>query len=171
MTTYYTYHACPLGELLLTSNGTALTRLYLPTGKSSTEPEAGWARDDDSAPFALARAELDDYFAARLRRFTVPLAGDGTAFQRRVWQALCEIPYGRTEGYGELAARIGAPGGARAVGLANGRNPIAIIVPCHRVIGADGRLVGYGGGMRVKERLLALEGARQHAAGQGVLAI
>jgi len=166
-TTYYTQHASPLGDLLLTSDGRALTRLYLPTGKTAATPQASWIRDDDATPFVLAREELDAYFAGTLERFTVPLApAGGTAFDRRVWDALLCIPYGKTTSYGELARAIDAPGAARAVGLSNGRNPIAIVVPCHRVIGANGKLVGYGGGLPTKEKLLALEGA-----GKGQLAL
>jgi methylated-DNA-[protein]-cysteine S-methyltransferase len=104
-----------------------------------------------------ASDELSEYFDGRRQRFTVPVRPEGTPFQRRVWDELCLIPYGTTISYGELARRIGRPRAMRAVGLANGANPIAIIVPCHRVIGSNGRLTGYGGGLPTKERLLALE--------------
>jgi methylated-DNA-[protein]-cysteine S-methyltransferase len=103
------------------------------------------------------RAQLAEYFAGRRRDFDLPLAPAGTPFQQRVWQALRAIPYGRTESYGALAARLGQPGAGRAVGLANGQNPIAIVIPCHRVIGAGGALTGYGGGLERKRWLLALE--------------
>jgi O-6-methylguanine DNA methyltransferase len=119
----------------------------------------GWVRRDDALPFAAAKQQLAAYFEGRLREFDLPLAPIGTPFQQRVWEALRQIPYGLTLSYGELARRIGRPGSARAVGLANGRNPVAIIVPCHRVIGADGRLVGYGGGLGCKQALLAFEAA------------
>ena len=108
-------------------------------------------------PFKTAADQLDDYFAGALTRFDLPLAPAGSEFQQRVWAALQEIPYGQTESYGELAERIGSPGGARAVGLANGKNPIGIIIPCHRVVGADGSLTGYGGGLDRKKQLLELE--------------
>jgi methylated-DNA-[protein]-cysteine S-methyltransferase len=101
--------------------------------------------------------QLEGYFGGRRRTFTMPLAPEGTEFQRGVWRQLCTIPYGQTISYGELAARVGNPRASRAVGLANGQNPIAIIIPCHRVIGSSGKLTGYGGGLSLKERLLALE--------------
>lgn len=114
-------------------------------------------RGREVEPFTAAANQLDAYFAGELTRFDLPLAPHGTQFQRRVWAALQEIPYGRTESYGELAQRIGSPGGARAVGLANGKNPIGIVIPCHRVVGSDGSLTGYGGGLGRKKQLLDLE--------------
>ena len=163
MITHTTLCDSPLGPLLLTSDGIAMTGLYLkPTGDLIRG--AGAARGDDVTPFAAARVQLAAYFAGQLREFDLPLAPRGTPFQQRVWAALREIPYGSTLSYGEVARRIGHPGGARAVGLANGSNPIAIIVPCHRVIGSNGRLVGYGGGLENKQALLAMEAAV--AAGQ-----
>jgi len=114
-------------------------------------------RGREVEPFKAAADQLDAYFAGELTRFDVPLAPRGSEFQQRVWAALQEIPYGRTESYGELAERIGSPGSARAVGLANGKNPIGIIIPCHRVVGADGSLTGYGGGLDRKKQLLDLE--------------
>jgi len=108
-------------------------------------------------PFKAAADQLDAYFAGTLTRFTLPLAPRGSDFQQRVWKALQEIPYGQTVSYGELAERVGSPGGARAVGLANGRNPIGIVIPCHRVVGTSGSLTGYGGGLDRKKRLLDLE--------------
>lgn len=154
MTTYYTYCESPWGELLLTSNGTALTRLYLRPGERIGE---GWVRDDNAAPFPAARRQLAEYFAGTRREFDLPLDSRGTPFQQEVWAELCRIPYGQTISYGELARRVGNPAAARAVGLANGRNPLAIIVPCHRVIGANGKLVGFGGGLDRKKILLDLE--------------
>ena len=121
----------------------------------------GGARDP-SAALGEARRQLTEYFAGARRAFDLPLAASGTPFQRRVWEALRRIPYGETISYGELARRIGKPTASRAVGAANGRNPIAIVVPCHRVIGADGTLIGYGGGLPVKEALLALERRAAH---------
>jgi methylated-DNA-[protein]-cysteine S-methyltransferase len=115
-------------------------------------------------PFKAAADQLNSYFAGTLTRFTLPLAPRGTVFQQRVWAGLQDIPYGDTESYGELAERIGSPGAARAVGLANGKNPIGIIIPCHRVVGSDGSLTGYGGGIDRKRQLLNLERAISGAA-------
>lgn len=106
-----------------------------------------------------ARAQLEEYLAGRRRSFDLPLAPSGTDFQRKVWEALTRIPYGETRSYKEIAEAVGCPRGCRAVGLANNRNPISIVIPCHRVIGADGRLVGYGGGLPLKKALLRLEGS------------
>ena len=161
-TTYWTLHPSPIGDLLLTSDGEALTRLYMePLDGSGHAVQAGWVRAEApfEAPFEAARAQLDAYFAGTRRAFDLPIAPAGSDFQRRVWSALLTIPYGGVTSYGRLAAAIGRPTGARAVGLANGRNPISILVPCHRVVGADGALVGYGGGLERKRFLLALEGA------------
>lgn len=154
-TTLFTRRHSPVGSLLLSSNGSALTGLSLhadrdlPRVRAVAHPEAGW--------FAEVAEQLDAYFAGTLTRFDLPLAPRGTGFQRAVWSEMGRIPYGTTISYGELARRVGRPGAARAVGLASGRNPIAIIVPCHRVIGADGRLTGYGGGLERKQQLLELE--------------
>jgi len=152
--TSYTYVPSPIGTLLLTSDGAALTGLLMEPHRI----EEGWVRSDDAAPFPDARRQLAAYFEGSLREFDLPLAPSGTAFQARVWEELLRIPYGRTLSYGQLASRIGKPGAARAVGLANGRNPIAVIVPCHRVIGADGSATGYGGGLERKAVLLGIEG-------------
>jgi methylated-DNA-[protein]-cysteine S-methyltransferase len=144
----YTRHPSPVGDLLLLGSDDGLTGLYM-----HGEPPAG-ARP---APFDAARDQLDAYFAGELERFDLPLAAAGTPFQLRVWDELQRIPFGETISYSELAERIGNPRTVRAVGLANGRNPISIIVPCHRVIGADGSLVGYGGGLERKRWLLEHE--------------
>jgi methylated-DNA-[protein]-cysteine S-methyltransferase len=117
----------------------------------------GWQRHDRA--FVDVATQLKEYFEGRRREFELPLAPEGTPFQLRVWNALLEIPYGETISYGELAARIGDRSASRAVGLANGSNPLPIVIPCHRVIGSNGKLTGYGGGLPIKERLLALEGA------------
>jgi len=145
----------PIGELLLVGDGEALHRLDMQEGRRPTPIDPRWERRDDA--FADVRAQLTDYFDGRRRQFDLPLALKGNSFELRVWDALCEIPYGETVSYGEIARRIGQPDTPRAVGLANGRNPIAVIVPCHRVIGADGTLVGYGGGLERKRLLLDLE--------------
>jgi methylated-DNA-[protein]-cysteine S-methyltransferase len=142
----------PIGPLKLTSNGKALTGVEM-----LDVPSVAATTDGGDDVLAAARRELDRYFAGKLREFTLALAPAGTDFQRRVWCALCEIPYGTTISYRELATRIGQPTATRAVGLANGRNPIAVVIPCHRVIGADGSLTGYGGGLPRKQFLLGLE--------------
>lgn len=154
MTTFTTTVESPVGRLVLCSDGRALTGLHLPPAAAGSD----WRRDDGAEPFAAARKQLEEYFAGKRRTFTVPLAFGGTAFQRRVWEALLEIPWGETRSYADIAGRVGSPRGFRAVGLANGRNPIAIVVPCHRVIAADGTLGGYGGGLDRKRVLLGLEG-------------
>jgi methylated-DNA-[protein]-cysteine S-methyltransferase len=159
MTTSYTTIDSPIGELLLT--GTAdgeLTRLYMQDAPRPFTIPADWTRDERTSTRAVE--QLREYFAGERREFTVPLAPHGTAFEQRVWSALREIPFGETVSYGEIARRIGSPTAARAVGLANGRNPIAVIVPCHRVIGANGSLTGYGGGLERKRYLLDLEAGR-----------
>jgi methylated-DNA-[protein]-cysteine S-methyltransferase len=151
----YTTMDSPIGELLLLGDGQALHGLYMQAGRKPIEVRPAWTRDDEA--FADVRSQLEEYFAGERTRFDMPMHLDGTAFQRTVWHALTEIPYGQTISYGELARRIGRPDLARAVGTANGQNPIAVIVPCHRVIGANGKLVGYGGGLDNKRRLLELE--------------
>ncbi len=153
MPTTYTHADSPLGPLLLTADGDSLTGLFL----TSPARASDWIREDAAAPFPETRRQLAAYFAGSLTEFTLTLAPVGTAFQTRVWDALRAIPYGATCSYGDLARRLGSPGAARAVGLANGHNPISIIVPCHRVLGTSGRLTGYSGGMERKAFLLALE--------------
>jgi methylated-DNA-[protein]-cysteine S-methyltransferase len=133
----------------------ALTQVWLPTGRDRRDPDVDWI--EASAPFAEPVRQLEAYFAGALRRFDLRLAPAGTPFQRTVWRALLDIPYGETISYGELARRIARPAAMRAVGAANGQNPLAIVIPCHRVIGSDGRLVGYGGGLPAKVALLELE--------------
>jgi methylated-DNA-[protein]-cysteine S-methyltransferase len=147
----------PIGRLTLTADGAALTGLYMSV-PGRTPRTADWVMDPSVAPLPEASRQLREYFAGGRRRFDLPLHPHGTEFQRRVWRALTEIPFGATCSYGQLAKRLGNPGASRAVGLANGRNPIAIIVPCHRVIGADGSLTGFGGGLPRKQWLLAHEG-------------
>jgi len=151
---FYTTVDSPIGELLLVGDGHALHGLYMQAGRPKrTRPE--WERSDE--PFAAVAQQLDEYFAGERREFDIPLVLDGPPFQRQAWHALREIPYGETVSYGEQARRIGQPDAARAVGAANGQNPIAVIVPCHRVIGADGSLTGYGGGLWRKQWLLEHE--------------
>ena len=154
-TLIYTTTDSPIGELLLVGDGERLHRLSMRAGRRPMRIEHRWRRGDDA--FGDVRRELEEYFAGTRRTFDVPLSLRGNEFELRVWSALHEIGYGETAGYGEIASRIGAPTAARAVGLANARNPIAVIVPCHRVIGADGSLTGYGGGLERKRLLLDLE--------------
>ena len=155
--TYYTYFDSPLEPLLLTSDGEALTGLFMVEHRHGPEVNADWTEDEHAAPFPEAKAQLDAYFRGALVEFDLPLAPQGTDFQRAVWDELTRIPLGVTISYGELAQRIDNPKAVRAVGLANGRNPISIIVPCHRVIGANGALTGYGGGLHRKAALLTFE--------------
>ncbi|MFG3116050.1 methylated-DNA--[protein]-cysteine S-methyltransferase [Streptomyces sp. NPDC048197] len=148
----------PVGPLTLVAAGDALTGLYMTDQRHRPPQETfGAPADPDDPPFAAAALQLRAYFRGELTTFDLPLSLRGTPFQRRVWAALCTIPYGETRTYGQLAALLGTPGAARAVGLANGRNPVGIIVPCHRVVGADGSLTGYGGGLDRKRRLLTFE--------------
>jgi methylated-DNA-[protein]-cysteine S-methyltransferase len=153
----FSYFESPIGRLLLTSDGTALTGLYMEPSRKAQSTD-GSTLDVAVAPLAAAVRQLTEYFAGTRREFDLPLRFQGTVFQTRVWRELTEIPYGQTWSYGELARRIDNPSASRAVGLANGRNPISILVPCHRVIGADGSLTGYGGGLERKRWLLAHEG-------------
>jgi methylated-DNA-[protein]-cysteine S-methyltransferase len=147
----------PLGPLTLVATDGVLSGLYMEGQRHRPPEETFGARANASEAFAEAARQLDAYFAGRLTDFDVPLQLDGTPFQQRVWSALCDIPYGVTLSYGGLAERIGSPAASRAVGLANGKNPVSIIVPCHRVVGASGSLTGYGGGLDRKRSLLAFE--------------
>jgi methylated-DNA-[protein]-cysteine S-methyltransferase len=153
----FCYLQSPIGRLMLASDGAALTGLYMEPSRK-TQSTDGWSENAAAPPLAAALRQLTEYFAGTRREFDLPLRLRGTEFQKRVWQELTEIPYGETWSYGELAKRINNPSASRAVGLANGRNPISILVPCHRVIGADGSLTGYGGGLERKRWLLAHEG-------------
>ncbi len=145
----------PYGPLTLVADDGVLCGLYM-AGQRHRPPEETFGAPDDT-PFAEAREQLAAYFAGDLKEFGLALRLDGTPFQRRVWEQLARIPYGETRTYGQLADVLGNPKASRAVGLANGRNPIAIIVPCHRVVGASGGLTGYGGGLERKQRLLDFE--------------
>ncbi|GAB3500126.1 methylated-DNA--[protein]-cysteine S-methyltransferase [Nocardiopsis coralliicola] len=153
----YAVVATPIGDLLLRGDGRALTGVHF-------DPAPPEGAVHDPASLQAAADELSAYFAGELTRFTVALAPAGTPFQLRVWAALTTIPYGATSGYGALAADLGAPGAARAVGGANNRNPIPIIVPCHRIVGANGSLTGYAGGLDRKRALLALEASSRPGA-------
>jgi methylated-DNA-[protein]-cysteine S-methyltransferase len=151
----YTTIESPIGELMAVGDGRSLHGLYMQEGRTAITLRPEWEAADDA--FSGLRRQLAEYFAGRRRAFDVPLAMAGSPFQRRVWRGLQGIPYGETISYGELARRIGIPSASRAVGVANGHNPISIIVPCHRVIGADGSMTGYGGGIERKRLLLDLE--------------
>ena len=152
---HYTYCNSPVGSLLLAGRDGALELLAFPSGNQAKAPEAEWEAAD--APFSQALLQLEDYFTRRRRTFDLPLAPRGTPFQRRVLEALQAIPYGETRSYKDIAAAIGQPKAVRAVGAANAGNPIPIIIPCHRVIGSDGSLTGFGGGLEAKRTLLRLE--------------
>lgn len=156
-TTEKTYRtvASPIGPLLLAGRGGVLTNLAMDAQAHLPAGAEAWERDDSA--FAPVEEQLGAYFAGRLTTFDVDLDPEGTEFQRKVWARLRAIPYGEVRSYGQIAAEIGQPKASRAVGLANGRNPIAVIVPCHRVIGADGSLTGFGGGLGRKKALLDLE--------------
>ena len=160
----YSYLDTPIGRLLIAGDDDAVRRIDFPKDGKAGRPEASW---EESARGAVGEAmrQLREYFAGRRSEFELPLAPEGTEFQRTVWNRLREIPYGETISYGELAKRVGNPKASRAVGAANGQNPIPIVIPCHRVIGSNGKLTGFGGGLPVKEALLALE------AKQGRLAV
>lgn len=152
---FYTHLDSPIGRLLLAGDGHALHRIGFPAGKAAMQPESDWLRRN--GVFHEAIAQLNAWFAGELHQFDLPLAPQGTPFQQRVWKALLDIPYGETRSYGDVARQIGKPTASRAVGAANGLNPIPIIIPCHRVIGSSGQLVGFGGGLPTKKWLLALE--------------
>jgi len=156
---FYTWFESPLGRLLLISNGRSLTGLYMTEPMHGESIHSDWHEVASAIPFPQVRMQLKEYFQGKRKVFDLPLELRGTAFQQRVWQALSEIPYAATISYKQLAARIGNPTSVRAVGQANGHNPISIIIPCHRVIGADGSLTGYGGGIERKASLIEFEQA------------
>lgn len=152
----YTHIESPVGALLVAGDDTALHFLSFPTGHKAFSPRPEWRQSD--APFLEVRRQLDAYFAGELCRFDLALRLSGTAFQNSVWQCLAGIPFGETRTYGQIAAMLDRPTASRAVGAANGNNPLPIILPCHRVIGASGSLTGFGGGLPTKEYLLRHEG-------------
>ncbi len=165
MSTFYTTFESPVGPLMLMSDGRSLSGLHTDSDKHRPEMRPDWVPDEAAAPFVEAMAQLRAYFEGRLTEFDLALAPHGSEFQLRVWRELRGIPYGETISYAELARRIGRPQASRAVGHANARNPISIIVPCHRVIGADNSLTGYAGGLERKRMLLAHEAKRCPARG------
>jgi methylated-DNA-[protein]-cysteine S-methyltransferase len=151
----YAHLESPIGTLLISGDAGGLQQILFSTNGRPARPDPAWQED----PLALGDVirQLRAYFAGELENFDLALAPQGTPFQQKVWSELQKIPYGETISYGELARRIGNPNASRAVGLANGSNPISIVIPCHRVIGSNGKLTGYGGGLPIKEKLLALE--------------
>jgi O-6-methylguanine DNA methyltransferase len=152
----YQFLETPIGTLLIAGDERAIRRIEFPRDGTAGKPEAGWT-ESARGPVGDAVRQLREYFSGKRTDFNLPLEPQGTAFQRGVWKRLEEIPYGETISYGELAKRVGNPKASRAVGAANGQNPIPIVIPCHRVIGANGKLTGFGGGLPTKEKLLELE--------------
>ncbi|ERM58507.1 methylated-DNA--[protein]-cysteine S-methyltransferase [Vibrio cyclitrophicus] len=159
MANRFTYYESPLGTVTLQGNDEGLLGLWFET--YTTKPDQLGVRDDDFPIFELVADQLNRYFSGEAIQFTVPISAKGTPFQQSVWQALTTIPYGETWSYAQLADAIGNPKAVRAVGLANGKNPVSVIVPCHRVIGKNGKLTGYAGGVERKQRLLVIEGREQ----------
>jgi methylated-DNA-[protein]-cysteine S-methyltransferase len=159
----YCYLESPIGALLIAGDEGAVRRIEFPRDGKRGRPEPRWM-ESARGPIAEAVRQLREYFAGERTRFDLPLAPEGTPFQRNVWRHLQDIPFGETISYGELARRVGNPKASRAVGAANGKNPLPIVIPCHRVIGSNGTLTGFGGGLPTKEALLAIEAK---AAGAG----
>lgn len=158
-TTWFGYMDTPFGQLLLVGSDDALTGLYVADHERAPRPEPTWVPDEGRLD--EARRQLEEYFSGTRTEFDLEVRPEGAPFEQAVWSALREIPYGETTSYGEIARRIGKPEAARAVGAANGRNPVSIVIPCHRVIGSDGRLTGYGWGVDRKSWLLDHEQGRQ----------
>jgi methylated-DNA-[protein]-cysteine S-methyltransferase len=162
----YARFTTPLGTLFATAEDNALTGLYYEGGRHAPEISSEWIEDVGYTPLADCARQLGEYLAGKRRLFDLHLAPKGSEFQRRVWIEIAQVPYGETITYAELARRAGAAGAARAAGAATGRNPLSIIVPCHRVVGTDGSLTGYAGGIDRKTRLLEIEGALLALAGE-----
>lgn len=162
MNIHYTRIDSPIGPLLLAASDAGMHAIEFPDARHPVRRGDDWVESGHPL-LDRARQQLDEYFAGERRRFDLPLAPQGTPFQRQVWETLATIGYGQTLSYGQLAARIGRPSASRAVGAANGRNPIPIVLPCHRVIGANGSLTGFGGGLPTKQFLLRLEGGLPQA--------
>ena len=159
--TSFTRFDTPLGLLVAVAEDGALTGLYFHDEKHAIAIQPQWREEPNATPFPALARQLEEYFAGKRAAFDVPLAAQGTDFQRRIWKEIARIPFGETITYAELAKRAGAAGSSRAAGAATGRNPISIIVPCHRVVGSDGSLTGYAGGLPRKTRLLEIEGVLQ----------
>ena len=158
MTVHTTFVDSPVGPLFVAADAAGLHAIEFCENRHPVKRKDDW-HEGDNAMLRRARSQLDEYFAGKRRAFDLPLSPAGTEFQRSVWTALATIPYGETISYAQLASRVGRPTAMRAVGAANGRNPLPIVLPCHRVIGADGSLTGFGGGLPTKQYLLKLEGA------------
>jgi len=154
---YYDLYESPHGQMLLVADGEGLSGVYFDGQKYLPQVEPDWRRDAHQAALRQAKRELAEYFGGERKRFESPLAPEGTPFQQSVWKAISTVGFGVTITYSELARRAGFPGSARAAGAATGRNPISIIVPCHRIVGSNGSLTGYAGGLDRKRALLALE--------------
>jgi methylated-DNA-[protein]-cysteine S-methyltransferase len=170
---YFDFYESPHGRMLLVATDEGISGIYFDGQKYHPQPETGWRHDARHAPLRQAKRELAEYFGGERKRFETTLAPEGTSFQRAVWKAISTVDFGATLTYGELARRAGHPDSARAAGAATGRNPITIIIPCHRIIGSNGNLTGYAGGLERKRLLLALESAsarRQSQTSSGRLA-
>jgi methylated-DNA-[protein]-cysteine S-methyltransferase len=154
---YYDLYESPQGQMLIVADGEGLSGVYFDGQKYLPQVESDWRRDARHAPLRQAKRELAEYFGGERKRFETALAPEGTPFQHAVWKAISAVGFGRTITYSELALHAGFPGSARAAGAATGRNPISIIVPCHRIVGSNGSLTGYAGGLERKRALLALE--------------
>ena len=167
MTVYYSYTKSPQGDVLVACTEAGLTRISFQEGTKAVSPGEGWV--EERSYLQDANEQLHAYFYGELQSFDLPLAPEGTDFQRRVWDALLTIPCGETASYADVAAQLGQPTATRAVASANARNPLPIIIPCHRVIGSDGKLRGYAGGLEIKAALLDLERGKAHGIGQMTL--
>jgi methylated-DNA-[protein]-cysteine S-methyltransferase len=154
---YYDFYDSPQGKMLLVANDKGLSGVYFAGQKYFPQIDPEWRQDARNASLHQAKRELAEYFNGKRERFEMTLAPEGTPFQRSVWKAIFAVDFGKTITYGELARRAGCPGSARAAGAATGRNPISVIVPCHRIVGSNGSLTGYAGGLDRKRALLALE--------------
>jgi len=153
----YSIFKSPLGDLMLVTDGSALVGLYFVGSDHVPDSSKRWARNEEHAILRQAAGELREYFAAKRRTFSLPLRLTGTEFQEKIWREIASIPYGQTVSYSDLATRVGAPNAVRAAGTSTGRNPVSIIIPCHRVVGKNGNMRGFAGGLGRKQRLLGLE--------------
>ena len=159
----YARYQSPLGPVIVIANDEGIWSIDFVNAKYAKRIGADWVEDPKHPQLAEYFRQLAEYFAGKRREFDLPLAPRGTSFQERVWQEIARVPYGKTISYGELAKRAGAPGQARAAGAATGRNPVGVVIPCHRIVGADGSLTGYAGGLDRKQQLLELEGVLQRS--------
>jgi methylated-DNA-[protein]-cysteine S-methyltransferase len=159
----YARYESPLGPIIAIANDEGIWSIDFVKAKYAKRIGDDWVEDPKHPPLAECFRQLAEYFAGKRREFDLPLAPRGTSFQERVWREIARVPYGETISYGELAKRAGAPGQARAAGAATGRNPVGVVIPCHRIVGADGSLTGYAGGLDRKQQLLELEGVLQRS--------